>query len=271
MTTTSATTLADARALNRLVEAEGAKVPAVLVNVIAGFDALESQPPPDRPTTAILAAAIAGKLTPKKVDELIAEAVAHRARETFRAELHRDADALFIAAYDKALAEGAADKIIDAIRPEFDEAARVLTEARQIVDMGLSAQALLETAGPEQLAAYQSLAPAVATVNRLSKVVMHFGMRSIVFPQIERPALLDMAWVHDIALMCTEGDLRHASSVFREHIGNDPRSSPWMRVAPRLNSIGDVRERIRAIAENDWLQAQGPNGAGRVNPYTLAP
>jgi len=271
MSTTPATALADARNINRMVEAEGGMVPKVLVDILAGADALAAQPEATDPMRAILDAAVAGELNARKVDELIAEAALASSVAALRGELRRDTDVLFVAAYDQALADGAADTVIDSLCPQFDAAAKVLTTVREIVDMSLDPQSLLNTATAKQLAAYQKLASAIATVGRLSTVVVQFGMRSITFPQIERPANLETAWIGDVALMCTEGDLRHASSVFRERPGNDPGSSPWMRVAPRLNSIGEVRERVRAFAEGAWPQAQGPNvGDGRVNPYALA-
>jgi hypothetical protein len=71
----------------------------------------------------------------------------------------------------------------------------------------------------------------------------------------------------------TTAGLRLASDAFRTRSGNTPRESRWLRVGvPRLASIAEAREKVRAWAQDSWTQQQGLNlddERERNNPYTI--
>jgi hypothetical protein len=276
MTITHATSFTDARSLNRSIEALGVEVPRVLVDIVAGFDALAELPTPTDSSTAIVRAAVAGELDHDLLNHLVLQAALDKTVSDYRGQLRLNTERLFLVAYDKALHDGAADQVIDALRPQVDAASATIQAAREFIDIRMSAEDFIASAGPDQLAAYQSLAPAISQLNEVSAVVVrHFGMRSITFPQVLRPvAAGETQWIEDNALFFTDdlGWLR-ACDVFRAQEGNTPRESKWLRIGiPRLSTVAEAREKLRAWAEGAWRQQQGDNlddERERLNPFRI--
>ena len=77
------------------------------------------------------------------------------------------------------------------------------------------------------------------------------------FPAVEDPRTVDpsvqLGWLHNIATMCTSGDLLQASMQFQKPrpVG-DVRSSPWLRCVPFLHTVESARERLRSWCERAW-------------------
>ena len=82
-------------------------------------------------------------------------------------------------------------------------------------------------------------------------------MTTLLGNRLRLPRMLrngDFAGLDDRGVCCTEGDLIQASRTFMRP-DPDVRSSPWLRVTPRLWTIDEARERVRAYAETAWAAA----------------
>ena len=142
------------------------------------------------------------------------------------------------------------------MRPGFAAAAETLADAQQIVDINTDHRTLVETATPAQLDAWRSLRPAIAKLDAIGALVREFGPRSGHFAVIDMPGLVESAAVNDEALFCSDVELVNASKVFGARRA-DPMTSPWLRTAPRLQSVAEAKERFRAWCEGEWEHAQG--------------
>ena len=89
----------------------------------------------------IVDAAADGTLTADRITDLIAEAARAQSIATYTGELRQRTERLFVGAFYEALQDGAADEILDSLRPAFDTAA----------------EAFLHSAKPEALHAWQQL------------------------------------------------------------------------------------------------------------------
>lgn len=272
MTRTSVTSFADAREVNRSLAASEIDVPA-LTNVMKGYDALGALPDVGDPGRQIVERASSGDLDNDTLKELLTQAANDRLVRDFQAELRRSTETHFLDVYDRALDAGAADEIFNGFRPAVDAAAATIEAAREVIDIRMAAEEFVATAGPAELAAWQTLPPAISNLNAISAFITRtFGARSIVFPVARIPLELGLAWIEDTALLFTDTpQLEHASRVFRERPGSSPRDSPWLRVGtPRLATVAEVREKIRYHAETAWQGAQGPNDLARQRPNPYA-
>jgi hypothetical protein len=251
---------------------EGLKVtpPAVLVNLVTGYELLSPtvMPAVVDPAAAIIAAAEDGKLTQKTLDDLLAKASTEAAANEYRQLFRTQAERKFLQRFYVALGDGAADEILDGLRPQFDTAAAELAAARAVVDMRATPERLLNvTATPEEQAAWRSLPDLIRTLDRIGAIAAAFGLYSQHFPLVEDPrqndVSIDFRWCHDYALMATTGDLLKASAAFRAARPNW-QASPWLRVTPKLATITEARERVRVEAEADFAAreaSRAPTGS----------
>ena len=193
---------------------EGIKVtpPKVLQNIVKGFDLLGApiQAVTADPANAILAAAADGKLTAKSLDELLTAAAAETATNSYRQEFRLKAERKFARGFQAALVEGAADQVLDGIRPQFDSVAEELTAARDVVDLHATPERLLNvTATPEEQDAWRRLPDLIRQVSRLGAIGAAFGPAGdspVVDGRTQHDTLLHLEWIDARALMCTEGD-----------------------------------------------------------------
>jgi hypothetical protein len=178
--------------------------------------------------------------------------------------------------------------VLNLLRGAFEDASCTLRAALSIVDLAADPATFLQTASPEQVAAYQRVAPAVAVLDRLSEIAAMLGPVSGAFPVVEDPRNTDpcvhAGWLLDVPALCTAGDLLQACAQFHKPrpVG-DVRSSPWLTVVPFLHSVDSARERLRAWAERDWAAQESErlkggclidgvivHDAPRRNPFALA-
>jgi hypothetical protein len=114
----------------------------------------------------------------------------------------------------------------------FEDASCTLREALTIVDLSADPATFLQTASPEQVAAYQRVAPAVAVLDRLSEIAAMLGPLAS-FPCVEDPRnvypTVAAGWLLDVPVMCTSGNLLQACAQFHKPrpVG-DVRHSPWV-------------------------------------------
>jgi hypothetical protein len=181
---------------------------------------------------------------------------------------------------------GGADAVLQLLRAGFDAAADTLRTAQATVDIPTNDPAtFLENASPAELAAWQSVKPAIAELDAVAAVARVFGPLGA-FPLLPDPRsvapTLSCGWLHDIAVMCTDSPLLASCAQFQRPAPvGDVRSSPWLKISPHLHSVDSARERLRVWSEAAWAdeEAQRPRGGRlidgvivddppRPNPFT---
>ena len=251
------TSFADARQLVADVESLGGKAPKTLHNLLDAHAALTAPPAPaSDPLATILDAATDGTLSAKKLAELIDASAQSRAAETFRGDLARRAAGELVRRFGVELLNGAADEILDSLRPAFEQAAATIDEALQLVDLSQPYEEFVNSADPDQLAAYQRLRPAAATIDQIVSLATRFGPRSLSWPLIVSPVeggIYDaFVPVEDRALFVVPpgGSIGSWSNMWRSYNpgGMGMRTSPWMTGGLRLNSVSEAREHVRVFA-----------------------
>lgn len=269
------------RALTQSVENAGGATPAVLRNLLAGYDDLAEQTvQPSDPARAVIDAYAAGK--PDRAAELITAAAQLQHDSDYRSVLRQRAEGMVVERFFKELCRGAADEILTSLRPQFDAAAEALAAATVVVDINSDPSQLAEIGTPEQLDAWRAIRPAVAQLDAISVIARRFGPRSPDFGVLDQPPIVDPIDLVDDAVMCASSDLVQAGRAFRARRA-DIRTAPWLRITPKLNTIAEAKERLRAWAETEWnlINPHHPSRGridenGRVvpevrrNPYALA-
>ncbi|BBZ17080.1 hypothetical protein [Mycolicibacterium gadium] len=248
-----------ARQLCEQVAAAGGVVPPVLTQLLDAVTLLAEHPAPRDPVKPIVAAAAAGELTDETLTELLAAAARDAAAADYRGSIRARVETAVLDRFHRALVAGAADEILDSLRESFTEAATQLTDALATVDTSVDPRQLADQGTAEELAAYRSIRPAVQRLDEIASLAALFGPRSISWAVIDQPDVIEMRGVVDEALMTTDSDLMQAGAAFRAR-RSDIRSSPWLRLTPRLNSISQAKERLRQFAETAWdeLNANPP-------------
>ena len=112
----------------------------------------------------IVDAAADGTLTADRITHLIAEAARAQSIATYTGELRQRTERLFVGAFYEALQDGAADEILDSLRPAFDTAAEAIAQARDLIPVETPAEMFLHSAKPAALSAWQSLDDHLATI-----------------------------------------------------------------------------------------------------------
>ncbi|BBY19025.1 hypothetical protein [Mycolicibacterium litorale] len=274
--------LTDITHVRRLMDAVtecGVTPPESLSSVLDGLDTLTGATAISDPTQALIRAAFDGG-APAAEKSLAEFAVAELVAEK-RKGLRGVIDPAFTQEFCDRLEAGGADEILDILRPAFDDAVAVIADAQRMVDVTADAQTVMDEASAEQLAAWQSIPGAVAKLDQIASVAGSFGPKAQSFSLVAPPHGLEFGWAQNNAVMCSAGDLINDSRAFAM-AGNQPRQSAWLRVAPRLNTIAEARERVRAYAESAWASMNGHAKRGRLtdtgdvawdpvrNPFALA-
>ena len=104
------------RALTQSVENAGGATPAVLRNLLAGYDDLAEQTvQPSDPARAVIDAYAAGK--PDRAAELITAAAQMQHDADYRSGLRQRAEGMVVERFFKELCRARADEILDILRP----------------------------------------------------------------------------------------------------------------------------------------------------------
>lgn len=254
-----------ARQLVQSVRDVGGTVPESLTRILAASELLSVQPAATDPVKAILNAAAAGELDESRLADLVADAAAASAVRDYRSQVAGRVEAGLLDRFYKALCAGAADEILDSLRPLFGEAAGKLTEATDLVDVSVDPAQLALHGDSEEIKAYRSIRPLVTVLDDISSIARRFGPRSVDFAVLDNPPNVDDRGVLDEAVMCSaDPDLIQAGAVFRSRSA-DIRSCPWLRTAPRLHTIAEATERLRGWAEAAFDQTVSNRGRGRFD------
>jgi hypothetical protein len=257
------------------IESLGVTVPEDLSAVPRARAVLTEAPAIPNPVRGLVASALAGA-TAASVGKLLREMALARLTAEEHRNLDRSVEPELLQEFGRRLDAGAADAVLDALRPQFDDAATTLVLSLAKVDISKDPATFLDHASPGELAAWQSLRPAVETLETVAAVVRVLGPTGP-FPTVVDPRATDAGlrcgWLDDRGVLCCDGDLMQACRVFQNpHSVNDIRTSPWLRVTARLHSIGSARERVRAWAETAWAtdEADHPVG-GRMIGDVIVP
>jgi hypothetical protein len=251
------------RDCNQLITATwdaGGKAPKILADILAGADLVHAHNSVPDPARTIVAAAVAGALTADRVAELVTEAANAQLHNNYLGELWQRSERLFVQTFHKALAAGACDELLASLRPQWDEHAAAIGEARAV---GINAQSdpshILESGQAGLAECWQQLPGHLAALNGIAMIARQFGPRIGNFPMITEYANSDGHLLEDAAIWCSAGDLVADSVAFRRP--GTHRQSPLFAVQLRLNTLAEARGRYRVWAAAQWEQRHsGPRG-----------
>ena len=219
--------------------------------ILTGWDVLIAPALVQAPEKAIVEAARNGELTPDTLADLIAEAARQQSVATYCADMKRNCERPLVAAFHKALQSGAADLVLDSLRPAFDKAVAAIETARDLIPTDQPAEQFMHSAKPAALSAWQKLDGHLAVITAIGAIAARFGCRTARFRLIEEYTLADNFRLDDRPLFCCDGELEADSRPFgRPDSGH--RTSPWFRTALKLHSVKGARDRYRGWAAVEW-------------------
>jgi hypothetical protein len=197
--------LTDCQRFADAVLAAGGRVPKPLTNILAAADLLARSAAPSDPAGRIVEAPVAGTLTEKRLDAMLAEYATTQLASSTRGELRQRSERMFTEAFHRALADGA-DQLLTSLRPVFDEHAEAIAQARNLIPADQPAEQFLRSgAKPAAVTAWQQLDGHLAAINASGAVAASFGPRTGNFPLIEEYALGDGFRLEDRAIFCANG------------------------------------------------------------------
>ena len=203
-------------------------------------------------------AAVAGQLDAKRLDKLIADAAQAQQINAFRGELRLNSERMFVEEFHTALKNGAADQLLDGVRPQFDTAAEQIAAARALIPAETSLDQFVTTAQPEAILAWQGLDEHLAVIGSIAAIASQFRPRLGQFPLIKEFANADGFRLEDRAIFATDGGLEVDSGLFRRP-DQGHRTSPYFRLPLRLHTVESAQERYREWAAAQWEQTHsGP-------------
>jgi hypothetical protein len=262
-------TIPEARPLRDETVALGGSFPESLTRLLDVVVAVQSAPTAPNPAAKLVDAAVAGKASsPTEIAKLVSDAAKTEQEIAYFRRLQADIAKDAMVRFGAELRSGAGDLILDSIRPQLDETAAAIAAATAAVDISWTPDRLVSEGNPEQLAAWQQLPSLVARVDKIAALVAGFGRRGT-FSLIDEPGHLvhnELVGLRDEALFLTDSDPWQASDFVNARRA-DWRSSPWVRLKPRLNTVGEAKERLRVQCEAAWNAMELSRGQrGTITP-----
>jgi nucleotide-binding universal stress UspA family protein len=241
----------DARALARMLTEVGVDLPDAVRKAIALADAAEAAYA--RPHRRVL------DLDPT---ELIAHAALHAAYNEPPSGVSPMRQALMDLAEQAAreaaevLRSGGIDTVIEQLRPEFDDAAKVVREAAALGIRSDTSPQWVMDAGPEAVTAWQRLRPALRRLDEIATIRVAISTSLHVAPVLERMQSLagPTADVGAVDYSCAFVDPASAGFTIDGSSYHGRRVSAgidWLRLAPgglRLNSPSEVEQMLAVRA-----------------------
>jgi hypothetical protein len=257
--------LTDCQRFADAVLAAGGRVPKPLTNILAAADLLARSAAPSDPAGRIVEAPVAGTLTEKRLDAMLAEYATTQLASSTRGELRQRSERMFTEAFHRALADGA-DQLLTSLRPVFDEHAEAIAQARNLIPADQPAEQFLRSgAKPAAVTAWQQLDGHLAAINAVGAVAASFGPRTGNFPLIEEYALGHGFRLEDRAIFCANGPNLEADSATFRGTGTH-RASPWFRVSLRLNTVARSRGTLPGVGRSGL--GRNTSKPGRPVPET---
>ena len=266
-------TLVDAERLVAAVQEVGGRVPVELTNILTTLDMLNAQSVRSDPALAIVRAGAAGQLSEKKLTAMLAEAAQAQQVVDYTGEARQRIEPLLVREFTAALQAGAANDLIDSLRPQWDAAAAFIGRARSAISAESSIEHFLATTDdPDAIELWRGLDAQLRIVNQIAAVVSVFGPRTGPFSLIKEFSGGDGSVLEDRAIFCTNGLITVDSSVFRRP-DSGHKSSPWFRLPLRLHSIKSAQARYDtwAATEFDRINRPRPRRLDRPADWRSAP
>ncbi|REE76811.1 hypothetical protein C8E05_6310 [Rhodococcus wratislaviensis] len=276
-------TISTCRGFLANLTALGIEAPAELTNILASWDDLRNfTNAPDTTAEEIKAHAAAGTLTEKKLADLAKRGADEAARRQYVSQLTGNEVAI-ASRFHNALAEGAADTILDQLRPVVEKAAEGIAQAKSVINGDEDPTTFLDRADAETLKVWQGLPTHTGRLDQCELLVAEFTPQGK-FPLIESAAGAGFINTFGLFFVPVETGKLYEASTFRVVHGLGPRGSRWFRagVPITLNTVAEARERLRSYLEQSWDAAITPGRSGRmsetegfvpdvhVNPYKVA-
>jgi hypothetical protein len=213
--------ITDCHRLVAAVQEASGVVPDTLQVLLSTADMLMTPAAAQDPLGPILDAALARKLDAKKLDAMLADAATVDAVNGYKASLRQRAEHAVVGRFHKALRDGAADAVLDSMRPAFDAAAEQIAVARSLISAESDLEHVVESGEPGTIEAWQQLRGHIQVVSRIALVAMQFGCQlTAQFPQVQLYTQAENFRINDQALMCCSGGLTGDSAWF---------GRPWRR------------------------------------------
>jgi hypothetical protein len=246
------------------IQGAGGRVPDVLQHLVSSYAVLTAPAATRAAEDAIVDAAMAGELTPEKLQKLAPVAAAAANTNAYLADLGRRSENIVLGAWHRALKAEAADAVLDSLRKRFDQATVAIEHAKTLINPESSAEHILASAEPGVIKAWQELDGHLKVVARIVAIASQFGPRNGIFPQITEYALADNFRLDDRAIACTAGDVVTDSGLFQRP-DQGHRTSPLFRCGGlKLWTIAEMTERYNLWAADQFdAQHSGPRG-GRL-------
>ena len=268
---TLTTSYADIGRLLAAVETLCGTAPDSLTAVPRAHRRLTTAAPVTNPLRTLVAAALDDGTDDKAIDAQFETAAVRRLVSDERRGIAAQAEGELLRVFCERLESGGADAVLTLLRKPFNAAAKTLRDALAVVNIPNDPQEFMNSATPEELVAWQSVKPAVATLDRIAAIARMLGPNGV-FPLVPDPRAtdpgLEAGWLDARAVMCTDGDLLAACMAFQQpNPAADVRTSPWLWVDPHLHTVASAAERLRLWAEGEWQarEAQRP-ASGRLRP-----
>lgn len=243
--------LTDCKTLVNAVTAAQGRVPDVLGHILSSATLLDRHSTVSDPAKALVDAAVAGELDEKRLSGLIDQAAHAQMVADFTGDVRQRLAPMLTAAFRTALKDGAADEILDSLRPVWDEAAEAIAVARSLFNAESGPDHILASGEPATITAWQSLDGHLLVIGKIAAVASQFGPRLGQFPLITEYSLADGFRLEDRALFATDGGLEVDSGVFRQP-DRGHRTSPYFRLPLKLHSVESAQARYNAWANGQW-------------------
>lgn len=263
------TSITHARALLDCIEAAGGTAPAKLTNLLGVVDQLAAAPADADPLAGLVDALADGQVTAKQLDATLAKAAAAENAKVFRDRLRQQSSGLVVKRFRAALEDGAADEILDSLRPIVAKNAAALAGAAALISEFETPDQLIRGGSPEAIQAWSTgLDGPTDALRRVAAVVVEILGPEGSWSLIDYPTHLfgvDFISYTGAGIFMT-GDtvpLATASALLKRT--GVHRDSPFVNLATQLtmNSLAYARERARAYAEACWAGMHGSAHEGR--------
>jgi len=266
--------LVDAERLVNDVQKVGGRIPVQLTNILTTVDMLNAQSATVDPAIAIVKAGVAGNLSEKKLQAMLGEAARQQSVADYTGDLRlARLEPLLTHEFSAALKAGAADELIDGLRPAWDAAAAFIGRAQAVISAESSVEHFLASAdaGSDAIELWQGLDKHLATIRQISMIVAQFGPRTGAWSLFKEYVGADNHLIEDVAVMATAGWLTSDSAELRKPDPHGHKSSPYYRLQLHLHSIGSAATRYQAWCASEWDRVNGDRPmASQIDEHGVA-
>jgi hypothetical protein len=255
------TSFRDCMTFAAAIRALGGTVPGPLAGLLSSHSVLSAPADAQRPDDAIVDAALKGELDHEMLERLLPAAAALQAQQVYRGDLSRSCEHTLLGEWHRQLNKGgAADMILDSLRPSWDKHVEQVQVARGLFNPESSPEHVLASAEPAAIKAWQGLNGHLNVISKIAAVARQFGPRLGQFPQVTEYAGGETFRTNDSGIMCCDGDLVLESALFQRP-DQGHRTSPFFSATLRLHSIASAQERYDRWAEAEFDNTHsGPRG-----------